>query len=221
MDACTVVKIFDNQSGSFSNVSLPPATDAVSLRYFANGSLAVGLKNYSTSSDNEVVIVTPNGVLSSPITVGDATVLNPFSTTAVLAGGPDPAIVNSDGTTQQIALPSDVQPDPTEGGVQVGENGELIVPTSAGLTILHSASDATVARVFTYPTVASCGPISGQGVTGSTGSSAGAGQGSVPEDACVHRPTGIAVGAGSALWILDDDQQPPTASLTLDTVSTY
>jgi len=218
LSATSVVRVYSRANGTFSDLDLPTGTDAWSLRYFGNGSLAIGLENYLHHDSTYAVIASTDGSLSQPIDVGDSLVLHPYSATAVLFGGMVPTILNSDGTTQTITLPAGLEPSPILGGVQLGRNGKLVVTTSTGITILAGAADSTVTATYSYPTT-SCGPNSGGGPTGPT--DPGAPSPIVNAGPCNEMPQTVTVGADGTVWILNTAQVALKPHLAVGQIASY
>jgi hypothetical protein len=223
LDATSAVRVYSSRDGHFSDLQLPDGTDALSLSYFHDGSLAIGLGSYTGDKANKAVVAAPDGSLSQPIDVGDSSIVNPYSDTAVLFGGFYPTILNIDHKTQAITLPPGLKPEPLLGGVQVGQNGTLIVPTATGITFLNGVADAVATSTYAYPpTDEQCGPPGGQlsapadsSAVSNGGSSAG------QPTACpgVKIPARVDVGRDGAVWLLDDQQGPQTTQLTLATLN--
>jgi hypothetical protein len=200
LNATSAVRVYNAGRGTFTDVPLPRASDAWSLRYFDDGGLAIGLVSYTGAIPTTAVIATPDGSLSQPINVGDSELVSPYSDNAVLFGGVHPTILKSDGTTHPIALPRDVHTYTPLGGVQGAPNATLVIPTESGISFLDGPTDAVVTATYEYPTTDErCGPSSGLNPHQRPGVGC---QGVVPAR--------VAVGGDGAVWLLKSLAGTPT-----------
>jgi hypothetical protein len=217
LTATSVIREYNAETGVFSDLKLPTGADAMSLRYFADGGLAIGIDNFVNGDRTHAIVAQPDGALSAPIDVGNAGVLNPYSGTAVIAGAfPGRTILNRDGTTTAIALPVS-GPAPT-GGVQRGRNGTLVVPTQQGITISKSVSDPVVAATLHYARER-CPLTSGGGALGSTAPGGRAPVVHAPVT-CFVVPDHVLVGSDGSVWQLIT-QYNDTPGLTVERVEHY
>jgi len=212
LQATSLVRVYNSRSGTLSDVRLPNATDGVSLRYFRDGRLAIGLAFYG-GLPNKAVIANTDGSLSQPIDVGDSTLVNPYSDTAVLFGGLHPTILDSDGTTHPVALPAGIRPLSEVGGLQAGRDGTLVVPTATGITFLDGASKPAVTATIQYRTGNEpCGPPSGIGPIRATGAAA-----QLPTGGCLVRPR-VAVAPDGAVWVFNVLPRGTTTHLIVERI---
>jgi hypothetical protein len=197
LSATSAVRVYNSRSGTFSDVRLPNATDAVSLRYFGDGKLAIGLVRIG-QPETTAVIASADGSRSRQIEVGDSTVAKPYSDTAVLFGDLRPTILDSDGTTHSVALAPGVSAAPDFGGVQVGHNGTLVVATPTGITFLDGRAGSAVTATYEYRIGdVPCGSSSGTGSIGATGAAT-----QPPTGGCLVPPR-VAVAANGAVWVFN------------------
>jgi hypothetical protein len=217
LTATSIIREYSARTGRFSDLQLPTGADALSLRYFAGGGLAIGLDNFVNGDQSHAIVAQPDGALSAPIDVGNSDVLNPYSGTAVIAGAyPGRTILNRDGTTTAMALPVS-GPAPT-GGVQRGRKGTLIVPTQQGITVVKSASDPIVAATIHYASEP-CPPTSGGGPIGPTPPGGQAPLVHAPER-CFIVPDHVSVGSDGSVWQLITEYIG-TPGLTVERVANY
>jgi hypothetical protein len=193
----SVVRVYDSRHGTFTDVRLPTSTEALSLRYFGDGKLAIGLAGY-VGRATTAIIASTDGSRSQPIEVGESTVAKPYSDTAVLFGEEHPTILYSDGTTHPVTLAAGVLPYPNVGAVQVGRNGTLVVATPTGVTFVDGTSGARAAATYAYPIGdLPCGPDTGTGSFGTTGPYA-----RLPTTGCLVPPR-VAVAPNGAVWVFN------------------
>ena len=217
LTATSIIREYTAGTGRFTDLELPTGADAMSLRYFADGGLAIGIDNFVNGDRTHAIVAPAEGALSAPIEVGNAEVLNPYSGSAVIAGAfPGRTILNRDGTTTAIALPVS-GPAPT-GGVQRGKNGTLVVPSQPGITIVKSASDPVVTATLHYAGEP-CPPTSGGGFTGPTGPGGRAPVVHLPER-CFVVPDHVLVGSDGSIWQLITEYNG-TPGLTIERVENY
>ena len=198
----TLVRVFNAASRTFSDLQLPVGTDAYSLAYFGDGSLAMGLLIGSLHAVNTALIAAPDGSFSKLVPVGDTWIVHRDSDTAVLFGSSQTLTwLNRDGTTRQIVLPAAVGPSPITGAVQLGHDGKLVVTTGQGIVILKSVSDPVpTGSALTFPRFA-CGPISGGGPIGPTSPG---GRTPIFNPVCRAAPRYVRVGVDGTIWLLYD-----------------
>ena len=217
LTATSIIREYSATTGRFTDLELPTGADAMSLRYFADGGLAIGIDNFVNGDRTHAIVAQPNGALSAPIEVGNAEVLNPYSGAAVIAGAfPGRTLLNRDGTTTPIALPVS-GPAPT-GGVQRGRNGALVVATPRGITIVKRASDPVVMATLHYADEP-CPPISGGGFIGPTGPG-GRAPVVYPPERCFIVPEHVVVGTDGSIWQFIT-QYNGTPGLTVERVEKY
>lgn len=192
----TLVRVYNASTASFSDLTLPVGTDAWSLRYFADGSLAIGLTIFH-AQPTVALIASPGGSLSRGIRVGDTEVASTYSPTAVLFGAFHPTVLNRDGTTRPITLPAGSKLAPFYGSVRIGRDGKLIVSTGLGITIFSPATDPVATATLKYPTV-SCGLTSAEPIS-PTGAS---GPVSEPAPICRDAPDGVTVDRDGTIWLV-------------------
>jgi hypothetical protein len=213
LDATPAVRVYDAESATFTDISLPMNTDAFSLRYFPDGELAIGLASYGDGKPaTTAAIASTDGSLSRPIEVGDSSLVNPYSDSAVLFGGMRPTILESNGTTHRILLPRGVYPyAQLAGGVQVGRNGSIVVAGPKGITFLRSASHPVVTGTYEYRTDdEACGPISGTGIGAPTGASGG----------CLSPPR-VAVAGNGTVWIFNGLEERGANHFVIQRIDRY
>ena len=199
LEDTTLVRVYNAHTASFSDLTLPVGTDAWSLRYFADGSLAIGLSGFDSSPfTRTALIASPLGSLSRGIRVGDTEVASAYSDTAVLFGAVHPTVLNRDGTTRPITLPAGTKLAPFDGSVRLGRDGKLIVSTGLGITIFSPAADPVATATLKYPKV-SCGLISGGGPLSPTGAGEPV---SEPAPICRDSPSGVTVDRAGSIWLL-------------------
>jgi len=212
LDGTSAVRVCNTRSGTFSDVRLPNATDAASLRYFGDGKLAIGLVRIG-QPETTAVIASADGSRSQQIEVGDSSLVNPYSDRAVLFGGLHPTILDSDGTTHPVALPAGIRPLSEVGGLQAGRDATLVVPTATGITFLDGASKPAVTATIQYRTGNEpCGPPSGTGSTGTTGAAA-----QPPTGGCLVRPR-VAVAPDGAVWVFNVLPRGTTTHLIVERI---
>ena len=193
LTATPIVREYDANTGRFIDVHLPAGSHAESLRFFGDGSLAIGIDNVVNGDRTHARIARPDGTLTAPIEITNAAVLNPYSDTAVLAGAfPGRTVLRRDGTTSEMRLP--VEGPAPIGGVQRGRNGTIVVPTQAGITVLAGASDPAIRTTLPYAT-AWCAPIGG-------GPYPTGGRAVRQSSACAIVPADVVVGSDGAIWQL-------------------
>ena len=192
----SVVRVYDSRHGTFTDVHLPTATEAESLRYFGDGKLAIGLAGY-VGRASTAVIASADGSRSQPIEVGDSTVAKPYRDTAVLFGDYHPTILYSDGTTHPVTLPPGVLAVPDFGGVQAGRNGALVVAAPVGTTFVYETARAPTVQISYRIGDLPCGPDSGTGSFGTTGPYA-----QLPTSGCLVPPR-VAVAPNGAVWVFN------------------
>ncbi len=215
-DDTTVVRVYNARSGTFSDVSLPVGTDAWSLRYFADGSLAIGLTIFH-AQPTVALIATPSGSLSRGIRVGDTEVASAYSNTAVLFGAFHPTVLDRDGTTRPVALPAGSKLAPFDGSVRLGRDRKLVVSTGTAITIFSSGADPVATATLKYPTT-SCGPFSGGGPLSPTGAS---GPVSEPTPICRDSPDGVTLDREGNIWLVYRTKIQGSEHLIVKTIDHY
>jgi hypothetical protein len=201
----TLVRVFSAASGTFSDLQLPVGTDAYSLAYFGDGSLAMGLLIGSLREVNTALIAAPDGSFSKLVPVGDAWIVHRYSDTTVLFGSEQTlTLLHRDGSTRQVVLPAAVGPSPITGAVQLGRDGKLVVTTQSGVVILKSVSNPVpTGAALTFPRIA-CGPISYPGPLGPTSPGAPA---PTFNPVCRAEPSYVRVGEDGTIWLFYSNGQ--------------
>jgi hypothetical protein len=148
LSAATQVLIYHDSSGQFTTLALPLGTDAWSVGYFADGSLAIGVAE-ETGNVATVLVATPDGHVVRSFSVPDASRLLALASESLLAGTLGPSTISEQGSVKRLVLRADVALDTTLGGVEPLSNGGFVVATANRLVRLRA--DGRIANTYTYP----------------------------------------------------------------------